>query len=111
MMETKRFRKVYWVTEQLDAEGKSSVAGVFTSVHDLVESGLKGMDGCTKDAGFRLTLVELDKVGPLGVWESPEYAGLSDDLEIYVRTGEVAVYEKDDLLSKLKETPLPNSTG
>lgn len=107
MMETKRFRKVYWVTEQLDAEGQSSVAGVFTSVHDLVDNGLKGMEDCAKNAGFRLTLVELDKVGPLGTWSSPDYEGLSDDLEIYVRTGEVAVYEKDDLLAKLKETPVP----
>jgi hypothetical protein len=107
MMETKRFRKVYWVTEQLDAEGKSSVAGVFTSVHDLVENGLTGVEGSAKNAGFRLTLVELDKVGPLGTWESPDYTGLSDDLEIYVRTGEVAVYEKDDLVAQLKETPVP----
>ncbi len=108
MMETKRFRKVYWVTEQLDSEGISSVAGVFTSVHDLVESGLKGMEGCSKDAGFRLTLVELDKVGPLGTWSSPDYAGLSDDLEHYVGTGEVAVYEKDDLIANLQQKPVPN---
>lgn len=107
MVETKKFRRVYWVTEQVDSEGFSTVAGVFTSVNDLMDHGLKGLEGCDKVAGFRITLVELDQVGPLGTWASPDYKGFEEELQKYIATSEVAPHEAEAIIKTLKEVPLP----
>lgn len=107
MVETKKFRKVYWVTEQLDAEGRSLVAGVFTSVHDLMTHGFAGIEGCDKVAGFRLNLCELDTLGVLGRWSSPDYAGLEEDLKQYVASAEVAHHEAEEFVKLLREVPFP----
>jgi hypothetical protein len=107
MVETKKFRKVYWVTEQVDADGRSAVAGVFTSVNDLMDHGLTGLEGCDKVAGFRITLAELDQVGPLGTWTSPDYTGFEEALQEYIATSEVALHEAEAIIKTLKEVPLP----
>ncbi len=107
MVETKKFRTVYWVTEQLDAEGRSLVAGVFTSVHDLMDHGFAGIEGSEKVAGFRLNLCELDTLGVLGKWSSPDYEGLENDLKEYVATSEVAHHEAVAFIKLLKDVPLP----
>lgn len=107
MLETKKFRKVYWVTEQIHSDGCSQVAGVFTSVHDLMTHGFAGIEGCDKVAGFRLNLCELDTLGTLGSWSSPDYAGLEEDLKQYVASSEVAHHEAEEFVKLLKESPLP----
>ena len=107
MLETKKFRKVYWVTEQIHSDGCSQVAGVFTSVHDLMTHGFAGIEGCDKVAGFRLNLCELDTLGTLGRWSSPDYAGLEEDLKQYVASSEVAHHEAEEFVKLLKDSPLP----
>jgi hypothetical protein len=82
------FRKLYWVTEQGDGSGDWSVSGVYTSVTDLIDHGLRWIGGST-GAAFRITLVKLDSAKePLGSWASPEFSGLESGLDAYVKTGE-----------------------
>jgi predicted transcriptional regulator len=103
-----KFRKLYWVTEQLDENNGSQVAGVFTSIQDLVEKGLLFIDDIDKRHGFRLTLVKLDsRKKPLGSWVSPDYPGIEDDLAEYVKTQEFGVNEIEELVEALKAFQVP----
>ena len=102
-----KFRRLYWVTEQVDEQGMSEIAGVFTSIPDLVEEGIHWYDDIEKRNGFRLTLVKLDsKQRPLGVWASPDYGNLSEDLKEYVNTQEFSVSEVESLLDALRKFPV-----
>lgn len=84
-----KFRRLYWVTEQIADSGESCVVGVFTSIHDLRVKGVKWCDGCAHSGGFRVTLVKLDSQDmPLGSWSGPGFDGIEDDLQPFVATGE-----------------------
>ena len=97
-----KFRKLYWVTEQLDADGKSEVIGVFTSIFDLRSKGLRWDDDCDKKAGFRVSLVKLDsKYKPFGVWQSPGFEGMQAGLEPFLSTGEFDAPSVEMLLADL----------
>ncbi|MCH7904820.1 MAG: hypothetical protein IH944_09675 [Armatimonadetes bacterium] len=97
-----KFRKLYWVTEQIDGQGRSEVVGVYTSIPDLVEIGLRWDDGLSKRVGYRLSLVKLDsKKKPLGAWQSPDFASLADDLEEFINTKEFSRSECERLVQEL----------
>ena len=105
-----KFRKLYWVSEQIDEQGRSEVIGVYTSIPDLVEVGLRRVDGLPKRAGYRLSLVKLDsKKKPLGLWESPDFEGLADDLEEFIKTKEFSRPDCENLVLKLSEFIQANS--
>ncbi len=95
------FRKLYWVTEQLQ-NGSTSVTGVYTSVHDLIKSGLSWRGETTPDTTLRLTLVKLDSSnGPLGQWDASNLSALGSDLEPFVKTDEFRLDEVLDLVEAL----------
>lgn len=99
-----KFRRIYWVTEQLDADGKGRVTGVFTSIPDLLDGGMRWESAVPAEEGYRLTLVKLDSCKmPLGTWQSPEFSGLEDDLQEYVKTGEFSPHDCELLVSAVKE--------
>lgn len=101
-----KFRKIYWVTEQLESSGASHVAGVYTSVADLVSRGVAYRDTVPGDAGFRLTLVQLDSTrAPLGSWSTPGFAGLEEAWEEYIGTGELTLSELESLRAALDSLP------
>ncbi len=103
-----KFRRLYWVTEQVDGDGRSEVAGVFTSIQDLTDRGIHWVDDIEKKAGFRLTLVKLDsRHKPLGTWVSPEFPGIEDSLAEYVKTQEFSSTEVEDLVAKLRSFSVP----
>lgn len=84
-----KFRRIYWVTEQIDNDGSSQVAGVFTSIPDLIDKGLRWDDEIPGRSGFRISLVKLDSSKkPLGTWSSPSFEGLDSSLREYIGTGE-----------------------
>ena len=98
-----KFRKLYWVTEQVGKGGNSEVAGVYTSIPDLVERGLQWKDGIDCRDGFRLTLVALDsKKKPLGSWTYPEFGTIEQDLAAYVSSQEFSMTEVESLVESLK---------
>src|SRR5438105_1923720 len=79
------FRKLYWVTEQVEPNGKSHVTGVFTSIPNLVREGF----ACNQLGLLRLTLTKLDcESGALGRWTAPHFDGLEERLAEFVRTDE-----------------------
>lgn len=97
------FRKLYWVTEQGDGKGNWSVSGVYTSVTDLIDHGLRWV-GSSPGSAFRITLVKLDSSKePLGAWVSPEFSGLESGLEAYVKTGEFTEEDRVALRRSLDE--------
>lgn len=84
-----RFRRIYWVTEQFDENG-SEVTGVYTSVYDLIESGLGVRDASHYKGGYRVTLCELDtSKAPVLRFSSADHNSLKTDLEPFVRSGEI----------------------
>lgn len=94
------FRRLYWVTEQTDSAGIFRATGVYTSVHDLIDSGLRWLDPSGK--GFRISLAKLDCKGDvLGSWSSPEFKGLEDQMQEFVKTGEFGVDECQTLRTAL----------
>lgn len=98
-----KFRRLYWVTEQLDDEGRSELCGVFTSIPDLVEEGLRWNNEIEKRSRFRISLVKLDsRHKPLGSWYANDYQSLEGDLEEYLKTQEFTPPECDSLLDGLK---------
>lgn len=86
------FRRLYWTTEQSDASGAWRVTGVYTSISDLVDSGLRWIgDG---GRGFRVSLVKLDcSADVLGSWTSPRFEGFEKAFVSYIQTGE---FSEDD---------------
>lgn len=98
-----RFRHLYWVTEQLSRDGDSGIGGVYTSIHDLLEKGVQWHDGVAGRARFRLNLVLADSDRPsLGSWCSPEFPGLEQDLQEYVRSDEMTTGDVEALASELR---------
>lgn len=93
------FRRLYWVTE-VSENGCSRVAGVYTSIPDLIEKGL------SHGPGLRISLVKLDSCdGPLGRWEAPSFGNMREDLQAYVATGEFALDEIQALAAAVHEHP------
>ena len=97
------FRKLYWVTEQIEPNGSSNVTGVYTSIPDLIRHGLRWTDH-NGGGEFRLTLTKLDCVkSPLGVWTSPTFDGLEDSLQEFVRTDEFSQDHCKSLVEELEK--------
>ncbi len=97
-----KFRRLYWVTEQVDGSGLSEIAGVFTSIPDLLEKGICWNESIQKTDVFRISLVKLDSTKrPLGVWSSPDFAGMSEDLQEYIETEELTDMDRERLLEQL----------
>lgn len=95
------FRKLYWVTEQVDMAGRSRVAGVYTSIPDLIRHGLGWNHGTDR---IRLTLTKLDsEQEPLGCWTSPHFDGLEASLQQFVHTDEFSADHCKALLQALHE--------
>ncbi len=98
-----KFRKLYWVTEQVGKDGASEVAGVYTSIPDLIDRGIQWKEAIDQRDGFRLTLVALDsKKKPLGTWSLPEFGNIEADLGEYVANQEFSTSEVESLLDALK---------
>jgi len=96
------FRKLYWITEQNDPKGNYRATGVYTSVHDLIESGLRHVEPA--GPGFRITLVKLDcQKDVLGSWEAPRFDGLEEGFQKYVETHEFSVEEAQSLRAALDQ--------
>lgn len=98
-----KFRRLYWVTEQLDESGCSEIAGVFTSIPDLVEEGIRWNDEIDKRHTFRVTLVKLDSRNkPFGSWTSPDFQGMKEDLAEYIKTEEFTIPDCKGLVDGLR---------
>jgi hypothetical protein len=98
-----RFRRIYWVTEQLDEGGHSEVTGVFTSIPDLIDLGLGVRDISEKTSRFRISLCELDsKDMPLLTLESPGFDDFHQKLEPFLNTGEFSREELNSLADALQ---------
>ena|SRR5688572_31446865 len=98
-----RFRRIYWVTEQIDEGGASEVTGVFTSIPDLIELGLGVREISAKRAGFRLSLCELDCSGmPLITLASPGFEDFEAKLTPFLNTGEISREEFNTLADALQ---------
>jgi hypothetical protein len=95
------FRKLYWVTEAVDSQGHSHVAGVFTSIPELLRRGLTNIGSGAK---LRLTLAKLDgDTGPFGTWSEPEFSGLGEKLQEFVETDEFSAEHCQMLLESLNQ--------
>ena len=95
------FRRLYWITEQVEDSGKSRVTGVYTSIQDLVHNGLHWCEDL-QGQNYRLTLVKPDTFNkPLGVWSSPHFDGLADDIRNFVETHEYSEEETQLLTTEL----------
>ncbi len=98
-----RFRRIYWVTEQVDGQGQSEVTGVFTSIPDLIDIGLGVRDISEKQAAFRISLCELDSSGsPILTCESPSFDGFEEALQPIVASGEMSASEYASLTDALR---------
>jgi hypothetical protein len=97
------FRRLYWVSEQVFEDGTSSVNGVYTSIPDLVRYGLR----FPEKGLLRLTLTKLDSDRePLGRWTSPNFDGLADAMEPYVKTEEFSSEQVNSLVTSLKQNSI-----
>jgi len=97
------FRRIYWVTEQLDADGKGVVTGVYTSIPDLTAKGLRWMEG-GPTGNFRISLVKLDSpASPLGCWSGPEFANFEAEMAPYVQTKEFSTPDIEHLAASLRD--------
>jgi len=98
-----RFRRIYWVTEQIDQNGLSEVTGIFTSIPDLVDLGLGVRPCSSKQAGFRISLCELDSsVGPILSCLSPSFDGFEEAMQPIMESGEVSASEYAELTEALR---------
>jgi len=98
-----KFRKLYWVTEQIGDDNQSSVLGVFTSIPDLIRIGLRP-DGPASRGTLRLSLFQLDtEFGPLATWTAPEFDHLCENLQPFVKTDEFTAMECGKLVSALRD--------
>lgn len=93
------FRRLYWVVEFVQSDGRSRVAGVYTSIPDLIRHGLSR----ASDGELRITLTKLDSdKEPFGTWSAPEFAGLEEACQQFVRTEEFSVDEVKNLIGALR---------
>lgn len=92
------FRRIYWVTEYVHEDGRSDVHGVYTSIPNLIRQGLDRPEGMR----LRLTLTKLDcEQGPFGSWLEPNFEGLQERLDEFVRTEEFSKDHCQALLDAL----------
>ncbi|MBX3096178.1 MAG: hypothetical protein KF812_04895 [Fimbriimonadaceae bacterium] len=97
------FRRIYWVTEQLDAKGCGVVTGVYTSIPDLMNKGLRWLNG-QESAKLRVSLIKLDSPGqPLGCWTGPEFENFETDLEQCIVTKEFTPQEVETLAGAIRK--------
>ncbi|RYG31279.1 hypothetical protein EON81_23250 [bacterium] len=90
------FRKLYWVSETVAADLSSNVLGVYTSIHDLIDRGLRPRSG----ESLRLTLTKLDSSKePFGVWSDAHPDELVPGLQPFVETEE---FTTESVLSLVK---------
>lgn len=76
------FRKLYWVTEGVDAEGSSHILGVYTSIPTLIRNGFVADIDLSRT---RLSLTRLDcEDGILASWIGDRYKRLGNDLQQFV---------------------------
>ena len=95
------FRRLYWVTEFVQADGRSHVAGVYTSIPDFIRHGLVRREEGT----LRITLTKLDsEKEPFGTWSGPDFAGLEDACQQFIRTEEFTVDEIKSLVRALQQS-------
>lgn len=95
------FRKLYWVTESISANGESRVLGVYTSIPDLIRHGLHG----SGEGKLRLTLTKLDSSqAPLATWTEPNFAGIEEHLAEFVKTDEFSKDHCSALCEALRES-------
>ena len=93
------FRKLYWVSETVAADLSSNVVGVYTSIPDLIEHGLRSRPGET----LRLTLTKLDSTRePFGVWSESHPDALVAELQPFVQTEEFTAESVLSLVAALK---------
>lgn len=98
-----KFRKLYWVTEQLNNDGQSQLRGVYTSIFDIRSKGFKWLESCGDHKGIRVSLVKLDSMDkPLGTWSSPNFDNMREDLQQYISTGEFDEQSCDELVEELQ---------
>jgi len=94
------FRRLYWVTEQVDSLGNSRILGVYTSIPELIRHGLNGDE---IKGRLRLTLTKLDSdKGLFGTWSEPQFHGLAERLNDFVQTDEFSPEHCQMLLEALK---------
>lgn len=94
------FRKLYWVTEQVQQDGSSRVTGIFTSIPNLIREGLS----CNEVQHLRLTLMKLDsESGSLGTWTGPAFEGLQDRLADFIKTDEFSADHCETLITSLSK--------
>jgi hypothetical protein len=95
------FRRLYWVTEELDSASCSRVTGVYTSIPDLIRKGLSPIED-QDERRIRLNLIKLDcSDDPLGTWESPGFEGIQDRLGEFVATDEFTQEQCQSLFDEL----------
>lgn len=94
------FRRLYWVTEEVGNDGSSAVTGVYTSIPELVNVGIESRNG--QISKLRLNLVKLDCSGPLATWQAPEFGGVEERLQEFVRTDEFSADHCKMLVDALK---------
>lgn len=93
------FRRLYWVVEEVEKNGRSQVSGVYTSIQDLIKFGLGGVDSGNE---IRLTLTKLDSSKPpLGTWASPRFENLDMDMQEYIQTDEFSEEQCKSLSDEL----------
>jgi hypothetical protein len=98
-----KFRRLYWAVEQTASNGASTLTGVYTSIPDLIEIGMKWADGIPHRDGFRVSLVQLDVCGaPLGRWTSPEFANMKEELAAFVTSDDFNPQECEGLVDQLR---------
>jgi hypothetical protein len=94
------FRRLYWVTEELGENG-SRVTGVYTSIPDLINRGLRWTG--EPQSGFRISLIKLDcDREPLGTFVSPRYEGLEERLGDFIKTEEFSEEQRTALIEGLQ---------
>jgi hypothetical protein len=98
------FRRLYWVSEIVEANGQSKVIGVYTSIPDLLDAGLGQREGSQQ---LRLGLYKLDSdKGPFGIWTSPNFDGMETTLQSFVSTDEISSEHVAMLVSAVAAVPV-----
>jgi len=86
-------------------DGSSHVKGVYTSIPNLLQKGLNvPIADHAEGARLRLTLMKLDcDSEPFGTWTEPDFDGLAQCLEGFVRTDEFSKDQCQALMAALDQ--------
>lgn len=96
------FRRLYWVTEEHSADGSVHATGVYTSVPDLLEKGLRFVG--EESSHLTLKLIKLDsRKGPIGAWGKDNLGSLESEMQQFIETGEVSIEHVNNLVDGLHE--------